>query len=141
MPSSPLCRRPLGPARLWSWLRLVRANRQRENECHSLVRSGVRRRGTSVPATAIETVKALDELAQRTTAGWQHLVDQVVPADRQPPGFRSGLHYILRGAAVGEALLDAMVARPSPALRPDHDRERELLFTALAHLLPPETGA
>ena len=93
------------------------------------------------PATAIETVKALDELAQRTLAGWQHLVDQVVPADRQPPGFRSGLHYILRGAAVGEALLDAMVARPSPAITPDHDRERELLFTALAHLLPSDAGA
>ena len=89
-------------------------------------------------ATATETVKALDEISQRWTAGWQHLVDQVIAPERQPAGFRTALLYILRGAAIGEALLDAMVRRPSLEWSVHYERERELLFTALLHLLPPD---
>lgn len=93
---------------------------------------------TRDPATAAETIKALDEISQRWTAGWQHLVDQVVAPEDQPAGFRTALLYILRGAAIGEALLDAMVRRPSPEWSVHYERERELLFTALLHLLPPD---
>ena len=90
-------------------------------------------------ATATETIKALDEISQRMNAGWQHLVDQVVAPELQPAGFRTALLYILRGAAVGEALLDAMVRRPSLEWSAKYERERDLLFTALLHLLPPDS--
>ena len=92
-------------------------------------------------ATASETVKALDEISQRWTAGWQHLVDQVVPPEQQLTGFRTALLYILRGAAIGEALLDAMVRRPSLEWSVHYERERELLFTALLSLLPRDAEA
>jgi hypothetical protein len=64
-----------------------------------------------------------------------------VAPDRQPAGFRTALLYILRGAAVGEALLDAMVRRPELAGPARYERERELLFTALLRLLPPDADA
>ena len=89
-------------------------------------------------STATETIRALDEISQRMNAGWQHLVDQVIAPERQPTGFRSALLYILRGAAVGEALLDAMVRRPQVEGPARYERERELLFTALVRLLPPD---
>jgi AcrR family transcriptional regulator len=88
--------------------------------------------------TAAETVRALDEISQRMNAGWQHLVDQVVAPARQPDGFRMALLYILRGAAVGEALLDAMARRPPSGVRAGYERERDLLLTALLALLPAD---
>jgi AcrR family transcriptional regulator len=92
-------------------------------------------------ATATETIRALDEISQRMNAGWQHLVDQVVAPADQPAGFGSAMLYILRGAAVGEALLEAMVRRPEVAGAAKYEREREFLFSALLRLLPPDSGA
>jgi AcrR family transcriptional regulator len=82
------------------------------------------------PTTARETVEALSELAERTLSGWQRLVDQVVAPKRQPPGISAALFQILRGVAVGEELLESMVATTEP--RRPRTAERKLLLRALA---------
>ena len=82
------------------------------------------------PTTATETVEALSELAERTTSGWQRLVDQVVAPKRQPPGLSTALFQILRGVAVGEELLESMVAGKQS--RRPRKGERKLLLRALA---------
>jgi AcrR family transcriptional regulator len=87
------------------------------------------------PATAADTVEALNALSLRLTTSWQRLVDQVVEPERQPPGFSRALFYILRGVAVGEELLDSMIGTDAP-VRPGRRRaERQVLLDALSAML------
>jgi AcrR family transcriptional regulator len=87
---------------------------------------------TRDPATAQETIEALDEITTRTTEHWQHLVDQVLDRSEQPPGLSKSLFYILRGVAVGEQLLDSMINRGPDARPQRHRGERQFLLQALA---------
>jgi AcrR family transcriptional regulator len=90
---------------------------------------------TRDPTTAAETVEALDQITTNTNLRWQHLVDQVLEPARQPAGLGRALFYVLRGVAVGEELLNTMIAR-GPDTRPvSHQRERQALIHALASLL------
>jgi AcrR family transcriptional regulator len=91
---------------------------------------------TRDPATAAATVEAISNLSRRMEASWQRLVDQVVEPAQQAPGFGKALFFILRGAAVGEELLDSMVG--GDAARPPVRRkaERQVLLDALAATLP-----
>jgi AcrR family transcriptional regulator len=96
---------------------------------------------TRDPATAAATVEALGRLGRRVEASWQGLVDQVVPPADQPPGLAKALFYILRGAAVGEELLDSMVGgeaarRSARQTASRHRAERRMLLDALSATLP-----
>jgi TetR/AcrR family transcriptional regulator, regulator of cefoperazone and chloramphenicol sensitivity len=89
---------------------------------------------TRDPDTASETIEALDEITTDTEVRWQRLVDQVLAPERQTPGLGKVLFYTLRGVAVGEELLNTMVAR-GPARSGTHRAERVALIRALASLL------
>jgi TetR/AcrR family transcriptional regulator, regulator of cefoperazone and chloramphenicol sensitivity len=89
---------------------------------------------TRDPRTASETIEALDEITTDTEARWQRLVDQVLEPERQPPGLGRVLFYALRGIAVGEELLNTMVARGPAARAGSHHAERRALIRALASL-------
>jgi AcrR family transcriptional regulator len=96
---------------------------------------------TRDPATAAATVEALGRLGRRVEASWQRLVDQVVPPADQPPGLQKALFYVLRGAAVGEELLDSMIGgeaarRAAHRTTSRHRAERQMLLDALSATLP-----
>jgi AcrR family transcriptional regulator len=91
---------------------------------------------TRDPATAAATADSIDALSLRMESSWQRLVDQVLAPEHQPPGYGMALFFILRGVAVGEELLDSMVAgRPTDRPAP-RKAERQVLLDALAATLP-----
>jgi AcrR family transcriptional regulator len=91
---------------------------------------------TRDPATAAATVASIDNLSQRMEASWQRLVDQVLPPAQQPPGLAKALFFVLRGAAVGEELLDSMVGGEGARRPVRRKAERQYLLDALAATLP-----
>jgi len=86
------------------------------------------------PKTARVTLEALADLNRRMMGLWQRLVDQVLEPARQPPGLAAALFDILRGVAVGEALLDSMIASRPRRPRPGNS-DRDTVVRALALLL------
>ena len=91
---------------------------------------------TRDPRTAAATVEALDNMSRRMEASWQRLVDQVLPPPDQPPGFGKALFFILRGVAVGEELLDSMIAGKAANPPTRRTAERQVLLDALSASLP-----
>jgi AcrR family transcriptional regulator len=85
------------------------------------------------PRTAADTIDALAVLDRRVLGLWQRLVDQVVPAVRQPAGFGRALFQILRGVAVGDVLADEMIA--GGPRRRGRQGERDLLLRSLGLLI------
>jgi AcrR family transcriptional regulator len=86
------------------------------------------------PRTSAQTVEALAELERRVGGLWQGLVDQVVEGAQQPPGIGIAIFDIVRGVAIGEAMIEAV---PSHAQRSRSSRQpgRETLLRALTLLL------
>jgi AcrR family transcriptional regulator len=91
---------------------------------------------TRDPATASATADSIDALSLRMESSWQRLVDQVLAPAYQPPGYGMALFFILRGVAVGEELLDSMVAGKTTGRPAPRKAERQVLLDALSATLP-----
>ena len=60
------------------------------------------------PRTSAETVRSLTEIERRVAAQWQRLVEQVLPEGRRDADLGTVIFELIRGAAIGEGLLEAL---------------------------------
>jgi AcrR family transcriptional regulator len=60
------------------------------------------------PRTSAETVRSLTEIERRVAAQWQRLVEQVLPEERRDADLGTVIFELIRGAAIGEGLLEAL---------------------------------
>jgi TetR/AcrR family transcriptional regulator, regulator of cefoperazone and chloramphenicol sensitivity len=60
------------------------------------------------PRTSSETVRALADTERRIAAQWQRLVQEVLPGRGHDPELGSVIFELIRGAAIGEGLLEAL---------------------------------
>jgi AcrR family transcriptional regulator len=84
------------------------------------------------PRTSAETVRALTDTERRIAAEWQRLVEQVLPDGRTDPELGSVIFELIRGAAIGEGLLEAL---PGGRRRPPNGAARASLVRALGLLI------
>ena len=84
------------------------------------------------PRTSAETVRSLTEIERRVAAQWSRLVEQVLPDPPHDPDFGSVMFELIRGAAIGEGLLEAL---PGNRRRSPNGASRAALVRSLALLL------
>jgi AcrR family transcriptional regulator len=86
------------------------------------------------PRTSAETVRSLTEIERRVAAQWHRLVDEVLPPGPHDPELGTAIFELIRGAAIGEGLLEAL---PGGRRRPagSNGVARTHLLRALARLI------
>ena len=84
------------------------------------------------PRTSAETVRSLTEIERRVAAQWQRLVEEVLPDGRRDGDIGTVIFELIRGAAIGEGLLEAL---PGSRRRTATNGARASLVQALALLL------
>ena len=84
------------------------------------------------PRTSAETVRSLSEIERRVASEWQRLVEHVVPEPSKDPDLGGVIFELIRGAAIGEGLLEAL---PGGRRRGSNGAARASLVRALALLI------